>query len=628
MQTQVTRKGSAPRSGAIIVAPIAQSALFFCMLATMVAGCGPGSASGPRPEPALSADSVAQVRFRELSEKWHSASAQSRQQLEAPLRQYLEDFPYDAPRRRAWLYLAWILVQRGALLEARELIDRVKAGPVGSVSDFAVVAEAALLLELNQPQEALRLLRPVRSKLIDPVERSLANEQLVLAALGSELYGEALLYMVDWGAGAVVTDRDRVRESIASHLSRTPRRYLEKALLETAGAEDAERESDTARRDQLAWQRDAIAKRLTAIAVEESDPELARFVLEESDILASEPGAAQDLIDLATQSGTHAVVRGRTLGLLLTTETKEQRRRSSEVAAAVATALGLPVSSPEPGAVRVVFAQDAGGPAGATAAFQSLTTQGAALVIGGVDSVSAQHHSWQAERSGVPVLLLHPHQLERVHWSFTIGEALAPQQKALETELAARGFARPRLVEDDDGVCAEDTLGAVSSHLRAWQSGGADSVVFLGGRTCASRLLEVNARGSKSLLVALGLEAAGAVEAGNERVLTLGSERYPFQPESPEYEAWMARHGKPPSWYEALGHDAATLAHAALSAMPEGELTRVSEVSAYRDRVRTALRRQPGVDLWTAPAAEFDDGLRLERQLRVSPQGVPAATTP
>jgi hypothetical protein len=618
MQTLVTRMGSAPLSRRIIVVGDRWRALFFALLAMWALNCGASSPSGPRPEAALSADSVAQVRFRELSEKWHSSSPETRQQLEGPLRRYLEDFPYDASRRRAWTYLGWILVRRGELLEARELVDRVKSGPPGSVSDFAFVVDAALLLELNQPQEAVRLLRPVRSKLIDPAERWLATEQLVLAALRSELYGEALLYMVDWGASAPVTERTAVRESITSHLSRIPRRYLEHALLELEASE-AEAALDPARRDQEDWQRDAIAKRLTAIAVEERDPDLARFVLEQSDILGSEPNTAQDLIDLATKSGTNAVVHGRTLGVLLTTETAEQRRRSSEVASAVATALGLPLVLPQPGTVRVVFAQDSGGASGATAAFQSLAMQGAAVVIGGVDSNSAQHHSWQAERSGLPVLVLHPHQLERVTWTYTVGANEMAEQQALFAELAARGFSKPRFVAADDGACREDAKRALTSHFQSWSNEGADSVVFLGGRDCARRLIETNPRGHKSLFIGLGLEAASAAEGQSDRTVALGSERYPFDATSEELTTWMARNGKPPTWYEALGHDAALLAKSVLSSLPDDQLSRPAEVNAHYDRVRVALRRKQAVSLWTAPVAQFDDALTLERRFRFVP---------
>jgi hypothetical protein len=555
---------------------------------------------------------VAQVRFRELSEKWHSASAERRQQLEGPLRRYLEEFPYDAPRRRAWIYLAWILVHKGELLEARELIDRVQSGPPGSVSDFAVVTEAALLLELNQPREALRLLRPVRSQLIDPVERSLANEAMVVAAMSSEAYAEALIYMVDWGAGAPVTERAAVRESITSHLHRTPRKYLERALVDSSASDAAERDVEPARREQEEWQREATARRLTAIAVEERDPDLARFVLDRSDVLGRERDAARDLLDLATSNESKATVRGRTLGLLLTTETPEQRRRSSEVTSAVAAALGLPRSSSEPGAVRVVFAQDGGGAAGATTAFKNLGLQGAAIVIGGFDSTSAQHHSWQAERNGIPVLLLHPHELARPVWSHTLGVSLASQRELLADDLRSRGLFRSRLLEPDDELCRNDSPRNVASRLQTWAQEGSDSVVFLANRDCAETLLEVNGRSKRPLPIGLGLEGAAAFVGEPGQVVALGAGSYPFSEATQELDPWLERNGRSPSWFEALGHDAALLSDAVLQKLPVVDLEQSSEVSAHSEAVRVALGRTE-IPVWTATTANFDASLTLQR---------------
>jgi hypothetical protein len=558
---------------------------------------------------------VAEVRFRELSEKWHAASAEQRLQLDAPLRQYLEEFPFDAPRRRVWVYLAWILVHKGALLEAREWIDRAKSGSPGSVSDFAAVTEAALLLELNQPHEALRQLRPIRGKLIDPVERFLSTEQLVLAAMGAELYGEALIYMVDWAAGAPVTERAQVQESIASHLHRIPRRHLERALEGESESATPSAVMDPIRRDQQGWMRTAMARRLTAIAVEERDPELARFVLEQGSDLGSERHVAQDLMDLATSTESERHVRGRTIGLVLQTESEEQRLRSSAVAAAVAVALGLPRAGRDRDAVRVVFAQDAGGPSGATTAFQNLGTQGAAIVIGGFDAGTAEQHSWQAERVGIPTLLLHPHQLATPRWSYTLGVSRASERALLEAEMIARGLFASRLVENDDDACEPDTGRAVQAKVRSWSEGGSDSVLFLGSRACAELVLQVNTRAKRPLPIALGLSASAAATRADPHAVALAPGGYPFDPADTKLAAWLERNSNTPSWYEALGHDAAVLASAALSQLAAGEHSGASDVGAHHDAVRATLLRLDGTRLWTSDSSGFDAALAIVRRI-------------
>lgn len=601
----------------ILAGPGAVRAAFFAAL-VLPFGCGSSGPTALRPEAVLSNDSLADVRFRELSEKWRAASAEQRLTLEAPLRRYLQEFPYDAPRRRAWVYLAWILVHKGELLEAREWIDRAKSGPPGSVGDFAVVTEAALLLELNQPHEALRQLRPIRGKLIDPVERFLSTEQLVLAAMGAELHGEALLYMVDWGAGAPVTERDAVRESIDSHLHRIPRHHLERALeTSLSEAEDASQQDPT-RREQQQWLRGAIARRLTAIAVEERDPDLARFVLEQGADLGAQRTTPQDLMDLATRTESGRHVQGRTVGLVLTTATEEQRLLSSEVAAAVAATLGLPRPALDPEAVRLVFAEDEGGPAGATAAFQSLGMQGAAVVIAGFDSQSAQHHSWQAERVGIPTLLLYPHQLATPLWSHTLGVSSEAERAVLERELRARGLFASRLVESDADACQPDGARAVLTKVQSWAEEGSDSVLFLGSRRCAELVLRANARAKRPLPIALGLRAAAAWTRSDRFALALSPGGYPFEQQDDALEGWRQRNGTTPSWLQALAHDAAVIAASALMRLPTEEHTGAAAVSAHLNAVRSTLAQLGHLELWTSESSGFDPERVLERRFTLA----------
>lgn len=622
MQALSSRTVTSPGFGILSAATPFRAA--FCALLAAVLGCAPGSPTTPRPEPVLSGDSMAEVRLRELAERWHAASPEQRLQLEVPLRQYLEQFPYDAPRRRVWVYLAWILVQKGELLEAREWIDRAKPGPPGSVADFGQVTEAALLLELNQPHEALRQLRPLRGKLIDPVERFLLTEQLVLAAMAAELYGEALVYMVDWAAAAPVTERAAVQESIVSHLHRVPRRHLERALDGEADTALPRGNTDPRRREQEQWVHSAIARRLTAIAVEERDPDLARFVLERGSDLGSQGDEAQELMDLATSTESGRHVRGRTIGLVLATGSEAERLRSSEVAAAVAAALGLPRAARDPEAARLVFAEDAGGPSGATAAFQSLGTQGAAIVIAGFDAGTAEQHSWQAERVGIPTLLLHPHELDTPRWCYTLGVSSRDEREVLETALRARGLSQSRLVEGDD-VCEPATERAVLKVVNSWADGGSDSALFLGTRACAELVLKANSRAKRPIPIALGFSASAAASRSDPAHVALSPGAYPFEAHDARLGSWLERHASTPSWYEALAHDAALLANAVLSQLPAEERSGSNAVSAHHDRVRALLQSVRPAALWTSDQGGFDAELVLRRHITVSSTGIAEA---
>lgn len=612
---RLPKRFAAPLGRRIIVAARARSLFFLAriLVGCVALACASTTETGPRPKPALSSDSRAQVRFRELSDRWHAASPERRLQLEAPLRQFLAEFPYDGLRRPAWVYLAWILVQKGDLMEARELVDRVRSGPPGAVNDLAVVTEAALLLQLNQPQDALRLVRPVRGKLIDPVERFLLTEQLVSAAIGANLHSEAILYMVDWAAQAPVTQRQAVREAIESRLHQTPRRYLERALVEFESGEEIAG-GDPVRHEQQEWLENAIARRLKALAVEERDVELARLVLEHNPGLGGDRDAAEELMALATENESRIQIDGRTIGLLLSTATGEQRLRSNEVVSAVALTLGLPRSASEAGAVRLVFAEDPGGAGDAERAFASLSSQGASVLIGGVDADTAKAHARVAEKSSVPLLSLHPHDLDRPEFSFTVGVSRLEEQRVIEEELRARGVLTSVALTKDHQACAAGFNVSAKSWLGDFREEGFGALLLMGGQRCAERFLDSRVR-REGLLLVFGLEEALlAVEGDAAGTLWLRAGRFPFQAEDPRIEGWMTRQRALPSWFQALGHDAAAIARWALDALPDVTASEQKAVLQYRNEVRAKLRRLGGVELWSTDVARFDSELSLDRR--------------
>src|SRR5690606_20141766 len=82
-------------------------------------GCGSGLEEGPQPAPALADSGSAQRAFRTLRERWQTSAAEERPQLVLDFRHFLATYPEDDQTRLARVYLAWLLVNTGELLEAR-----------------------------------------------------------------------------------------------------------------------------------------------------------------------------------------------------------------------------------------------------------------------------------------------------------------------------------------------------------------------------------------------------------------------------------------------------------------------------------------------------------------------------
>ena len=123
-------------------------------------GCGHARGDTLRPEATLSASSDAQAAFRALRPAWFSGSVNERRKLEPDLRTFLVRFPNEEPSDLVRVLLAFDCVSRGALTDARVLIAEVREH-VGTVNDFAQVAEAYALLRESKPDAAWAVLEPI-----------------------------------------------------------------------------------------------------------------------------------------------------------------------------------------------------------------------------------------------------------------------------------------------------------------------------------------------------------------------------------------------------------------------------------------------------------------------------------
>jgi hypothetical protein len=559
---------------------------------------------------ALAENTSAQQEFRALSSAWHSQGSRERAALELQLRTFVERYPDQDPTRLAKAYLAWVLYQKGELVVAERWIEPNLRGPEGRAKDFSQVVEAALMTEHGRPFDALKQLRPLQGKIIDPVERFLATEQLVKSALAANLYAEALGYMVDWIDQAPERDRTAILQTIESHIGRIPENYLERSLDELEAEQD---ESNTAtssgRVSHRHWLFQTLTRHLAAVALRTKDVDLAARIIERNPALALDPNSGP-LVQLATGGEPPATIAGHTIGLLIETEAPLARRRAASVAAGIAFALAQPAG--KQAGVRLVFEQATGDTG---LALSKLSAEGAALIVAGVDAPSSDGAARYAQVTHAPVLLLSAAETHSP-FAFTLGVEAAEQEKLLSSFLVNQG-ARTLTFGPLAQTCRHaDTPPPVQE----WQTQQVSGVVILTDETCASEVLRTARSLHFAPRVAFGLEAARTQfeRTTSDTLLWLTAGHFPSSDNEPEsLVAFRQRAGRDPNWYEVLGRDAAQIAIEVLSALPELMSTEPSAVADYHSQVRERVQKFRSKELWSAFDARFDVAGQLTRELSI-----------
>ncbi len=601
------------------------------LLAALVlaVGCGGSGAAGDKPEAALAETLAAQREFRALHRRWVTASDAGRRRLEQPLSSFVARHPEDDRARVARVYLAWILIQRGKLARARELVDATRQGAAGSARDFAVVADAAILIREGKPGAALDLLAPLAGKIVDADERFLYGEQRVRAAVAARQMHDAIRFMLEWLAGAPPEDRQAVQDRVLGFLEGIPARAAEDTLAQLDAESERFGESSTQApaRD---WLKKSLRERLVRLAIEQSDAELARRLLDSGvpGVRRGERGA--ELARLAAAGSVLPRVQGRQLGFVLSTGSAELRRRSADVAAGMARALGLPSSAAEPGAVRLLTSDDGGDPDGLDSALARLAGDGAAILVAGMDAAGAKRAARYAEDAGIPVIVLYPVTPAGSNgFAFQVGADPDASASALRAALSAKG---PMVEVGPGGVSCSSRAslaGMPRFPVQAWKRDRVASLLFGGDVGCTKDALrEARAIGLQPN-VGLGLESAVLYpELASSRptwAVALGSFPLGARADAPQdMSSWAAERHRAPSWWAALGHDAAALGAVALG---DFALERVDEARAVAELHRAARKQLAVVDakLWTTQARGFGGGRKLPREVGVvaSAKGAP-----
>jgi hypothetical protein len=596
----------------------------FALAATLVAAelhCGSGQATGPEPEVALSSSPEAQARFRVLREQWVSSPLDARPALERALTDFVQRYPTDPRGRWARLYLAWINVQRGELDVAERWLKLAEPGSAGAANDLSGVVSAALDLAHGRPEKAYRELGALSGRLIDADDRLLCLDQLVLAALAGGRYREAVLHMLELSAQAARRHRERMWRTLEPRLASIPLRELEASLpsvstdkIQNPSVQPAER------RAAVDWMRRTMLELLSRSAIDEQDVALAQRLVAAPQVASGDGTEKSALLLLATRGTLEKTVSGRTLGLALELGDPAESQRSIDVAAGIALTLDLssPVRDAEP--VLLSTRQVEGGRV--ADALARLSGDGCRLVVAGFDPDGARAAADFAAQSGLPVLLLHEPSGSAATLpanAFVLGSDPARASDVLHAALEQRFRGVLRVGSSEAPCPSADTDGAALID-RAGGAGRRPRLEFDADASCARSVLMQLSGAPRPHVLGFGLGALGVAwdNPPADELWAVGAGRLPqFEGSSdPLEKLWLSRKGRPPSWYEGLGHDAAAIAAAVLGPAPPSPVRDAEGVRAAYRAVSERLASVQVPALWTSERDRFDASRRLSRQFR------------
>jgi hypothetical protein len=587
------------------------------LVAILAASACSGAGQEPKPVASLAVTAKAQTELQAIVDDWARSSRTERMAMKPRIAAYAKEFSAEPPALTAQALLAWVTMDEGFFAQAEAQAAAVQArAAAGTTNDLGRTIQGAVMRRRGRPDESLRTLTPLVSKLIDGWARALLNEEIVQSALAAKQWQTALHLMAVWLREASPEERDGVKNRIALNLATMPARELLVMLDRARGIEIAllaEEEREM---------RKLVAQQLATFAREKRDVELAQHLLHDSGPLLGDQGDA--IARLAT-GVTKARVEARTVGLLLSLRTDETRRRGAEVTDGIAFGLGLP--GPSTGAARdrearLVSRDDHGSVDRIDDALAALSADGAAIVIAGVDGEEAAVAARFAEQNRIPVLLLRPAGKGEMplpgRFTFLLGEDPAAVEDALAAALIAKGATPVAIVSEDPrrhGAPLPPDVAAVrpcSEATSPWKPLGVGGIVL--GAACAREAIA--AAGSSSIRIVFG----AALELG-DTVLPTGSliaeaGIFPIDPAhlSPAAAPWVKAHAGPPSWWAGLGHDAAVLARAGVQALPERGTEDPREVSERRLLAAQALAAAQA-DLWTTAARGFGGARVLPRSV-------------
>lgn len=429
-----------------------------------------GGSSDRAPKASFANTTASGALFAQIREMWIDLAHVSRGEVRAYLEKFLRDFPNDGMAPVAHAYLAFLCMDQKDFACAAAELKALEHTPPGTTADLATTGRARWARTHGDPATAMKLLRPLVGKNVDPILKNLFQEELALTALASteehEKY-EAIGYMDAWLQGTAEEEREPTKLKVAAIVAGIPREVLEASyrLMRARG------ESSGYGKDIL----HIVANRLAEIALRDGDVELARLLMDPTGgfALDIEGDAGAQLADLATSRRGLNVVEGRTIGLLLPTENPALRDESADALRGVMWSLGKPrgirqilpatedpkkkdaqpqgpalspcaldaeapdaklaVDEPkDDDGIQLVTRDDSGSSDRTEAALDELVGQGASVIIAALDpDTAARVFTWSSRRD-VPVIALTPPAPlppdSKVHWNeyaFALGVSRA-----------------------------------------------------------------------------------------------------------------------------------------------------------------------------------------------------------
>ena len=635
-------------------------------------GACAGGSSAPKPVATLASTPAAAVAFDGIRDGWRDTEHVPPGVLRAELEQFLVQHPRDGLAPLASVMLAMVALGQGDLPTADRELARGRELPPGSTRDLWTVALARRSRLGGDAERAMVLLRPLVGKTVDPVTRAEFQDELTLAALATHREYEAISYMDAWLRASSEEEKPRTLAQVTAIVAKLPRDVLVGSLQ----AMRTQRASfgygvDIAR---------ILGQRLVALATTSGDAELARMLLDpDAGALVVAGDAGVELGELATSRRGLNVVEGRTIGLLLPTESPGLRDESADVLRGVMWALGLPrgvrsldtpgpattpvgkaavlrpqcapldaapaLEEPSPAEqVRLVTRDDAANADRTEVSLDELAGEGASVIVAALDAQTSTRALRWAESHGVAVVaLVPPDEAVATHaFGFVLGEPRREVLAALSRAASSLGTEGVAPVADQSEVTALPAQGgrvgemtllpAVSCDVPAnragdprfplskWEHDRTHAWLVSGSPGCArdivGELSAVHARG----LVALTLEAAALpAHPAGLRVVSASAGVVPEtaaeDTRDDELRRFAATLGAV-SWWTALGRDAATLARVGVRPLPTDSAGEAHEVTARRARARTLLA-DSRARLWTTESAAWQGDHTMKRTICV-----------
>ncbi len=357
--------------------------------------------------------------------------------LRAMIERFLAAYPRDGQVPLARSALALVAVEQGDLAAADGQIAATRDVPIGSAQDLRTVARARLLRARGDAESGLGLLQPLVGKNVDPLVRELFEKELTIEAVATGRDYEAISYMDAWLRATPEDDRPKTVKAVTAIVSGLPVALLESELgAMRAGGASLGYSGEIER---------ILAARLVEVATSTGDTRLARLLLDPDAGSIAAGDASSALSELAASRRGLNAVDGRTLGLLLPTESPGLRDEAADVLRGTMWALDLPRGArtrpvapqtagdagaarspaapppcapfeaapvlPEPGAeeqLHLVTRDDAGSADRTEASLDELAGAGAAIIVAGLDGQSAARALAWSEAHGVALVAIVP----------------------------------------------------------------------------------------------------------------------------------------------------------------------------------------------------------------------------